>query len=63
MMQMNLPMRLRLRNTEQTCGFQSGGQVGGMVWESGLSRYKLLYTEWINKILLYSTGNYIQYLV
>ena len=31
MMQMNLPMRLRLRNTEQTCGFQSGGQVGGMV--------------------------------
>ena len=29
--------------------------------EFGTSRYKLLYKEWINKILLYSTGNYIQY--
>ena len=29
--------------------------------EFGTSRYKLLYIEWINKILLYSTGNYIQY--
>jgi len=28
----------------------------------GVSRCKLLYIEWINnKILLYSTGNYIQY--
>ena len=28
----------------------------------GLSRCKLLYTEWINnKALLYSTGSYIQY--
>ena len=31
-------------------------------WESGVSRGKLLYTGWINnKVLLYSTGNYIQY--
>ena len=31
-------------------------------WESGISRDKLLYTGWIdNKILLYSTRNYIQY--
>ena len=29
--------------------------------EFGTSRYKLLYKEWINKILLYITGNYIQY--
>ena len=30
--------------------------------EFGLSRGKLLYIEWINnKILLYSSGNYIQY--
>ena len=30
--------------------------------EDGISRCKLLYTEWIRtKILLYSTGNYIQY--
>ena len=31
-------------------------------WEFGISRCKLLYIEWINnKVLLYSTGNYIQY--
>ena len=29
---------------------------------AGVSRYKLLYTEWINnKVLLYTTENYIQY--
>ena len=33
-----------------------------MDWEFGISRCKLLYIEWINnKVLLYSTGNYIQY--
>ena len=33
-----------------------------MDWEFGISRCKLLYIEWINnKILLYSTGSYIQY--
>ena len=31
-------------------------------WESGTSRCKLLYIRWINnKVLLYSTENYIQY--
>ena len=35
---------------------------GGMEWESGVSRCKSLYREWINnKVLVYSTGNYIQY--
>ena len=35
---------------------------GVMVWEAGVSRCKLLYIGWINnKILLYSTENYIQY--
>ena len=35
---------------------------GGMEWEVGVSRCKLLYIGWINsKVLLYSTGNYIQY--
>ena len=40
-----------------------GEGVGGrMEWEVGVSRYKLLYIEWINnKVLLYSTENYIQY--
>ena len=30
-------------------------------WEFGIIRCKLLYIGWINKVLLYSTGNYIQY--
>jgi len=35
-----------------------------MDWESGVSRYKLVDIGWINKkVLLYSTGNYIQYSV
>ena len=40
------------------------GAEGGMDWEFGISRCKLLilYIEWINnKVLLYSTGSYIQY--
>ena len=37
---------------------------GGMDLKFGVSRCKLLYIEWINnKVLLYNTGNYIQYLV
>ena len=33
-----------------------------MDWEFGISRYKLLYVEQINnKVLLHSTGNYIQH--
>ena len=37
------------------------GGGGGMDWEFGISRCKLLYIEWLNnKVLLYSTGNYIQ---
>ena len=35
---------------------------GGTDWEFGISRYKLLYIGWLdNKVLLYSTGNHIQY--
>jgi len=31
-------------------------------WEFGVTRCKLAHTGWIsNKVLLYSTGNYIQY--
>ena len=34
---------------------------GGMDWEFGISRCKLLYIGWINKkVLLYSTGDDIQ---
>ena len=31
-----------------------------MDWELEVGRRKLLHLEWINKILLYSTGIYIQ---
>ena len=38
------------------------GAGGGMEWEVGVSRCKLLYIEQINnKVLPYSTENYIQY--
>ena len=31
-------------------------------WEFGINRCKPVYVEWINKkILLYSTGNYVQF--
>ena len=59
-----LQNKLTHRHREQTCGCQGGGGVGGrgMEWEFGVSRCKLLHLEWINhKVLLYSTGNYIQY--
>ena len=39
-----------------------GGNRGGKDCEYGINRDKLLYIGWINnKVLLYSTGNYIQY--
>ena len=38
------------------------GGEGGKDREFGINRCKLLYIGWINnKVLLYSTGNYIQY--
>ena len=38
------------------------GVGGGMDWEGGVSRCRLLYMEGINsKVLLHSTENYIQY--
>ena len=40
------------------------GAGGGKDWEFGISICKRLYIGWINnKVLLYRTGNYIQYLV
>ena len=38
------------------------GGERGMDWEFGVGRCKLLHLEWINnKVLMYSTGNYVQY--
>ena len=59
MTQMNLsPIQKQThRHREQTCGCQGRQAMRGMNWEFGVSRYKLLHTEWINKVL-HSTGNY-----
>ena len=43
-------------NKEETWG-------GKINQESGINRYTLLYIKQINKNLLYTTGNYIQYVV
>ena len=46
---------------EQTYGFQWWGRRG-VDGEFGAGRCKLLHFEWIsNEVLLYSTGNYIQF--
>ena len=44
-------------------GYTGRCQGRGDWWrdEGGVSRCKLLYIEWMNKVLLYSTENYAQY--
>ena len=66
MAQMTLPTNLKWthRYREQACGCQ--GEGGGEEKDRGFgnSRCKVLYTGWKNhKVLLYDTGNYIQYLI
>ena len=54
--------RNRHTNIENRLVVAKGGGRGGMDWEFGISRCKLLHIliEWINnKVLLHSTGNYI----
>ena len=52
----------RLTDIENRLAVAKGvGGGGGEDWEFGISRYKLLHIGWMNnKVLLYSTGNYIQ---
>ena len=61
----NEPMKQkRITDTENRAVVAKGEGAGGqMEWKVGVSRCKFLYTEWINKVLLYSPGNYIQYSV
>ena len=64
MTQINIPTEQKQthRYREQTCGCQGGEGGGGKDWELGITRCKLLYIGWIkNKVLLYSTENYIQH--
>ena len=59
----HLLKRSRLTDIKDTLVAASGEGGGGVLdWEFGVSRYKLLYIEWINsKVLLCSIGNHIQY--
>ena len=58
-----LQNRNRLTDRENTLVVAKGEEGGGgMDWEFQIRRCKLLCLGWINnKVLLYSTGNYIQY--
>ena len=48
--------------TQKTVIAKGAQGQGGIKWAFGVIRCKLLYIEWINnKVLLYSTGKYIQY--
>ena len=60
--QMNLSMKQIHGHRGQIYGCEEGGAKIGMEWEVGVSRCKLLCIGWINKVLLYSTGNYIHIL-
>ena len=52
------------KHRKQIYGYQLGKEGGGINQEFRINRYILLYTKQINnKDLLYSTGNYIQYLI
>ena len=54
--------RSRLTDVGTDLWLLGAGGGEGMDWEFGVSRCKLFYIGWINnKVLLYSTGNYIQY--
>lgn len=65
--QMNLPAEQKQTKTQRTdLWLRRGreGERGERDWEFGISRCKLLYIEWINNnVLLYSTGNHIQYCI
>ena len=65
MAQMNLSTKQKETLTDienRLVGAKGKGGGGGKDWEFGISRYKLVCIGWINnKVLLYSTGNYIQY--
>ena len=64
MTQMNISMKQKQTTDIENRPVVPRGRRGwgGMDWECGISIFKLVYIGWINnKILLYSTGNYIQH--
>ena len=63
---MNISMKQKQthRHREQMCGCQGEGGWQREGLGVGISRRKLVYVGWIyDKVLLYDTGNYIQYAV
>ena len=57
--ELNYKIETGLTDIEDGLGVAEGE---GKDWEFGVSRRKQLYREWLNKkVLLQSTGNYIQY--
>ena len=55
-----LQNRSRLKDIENRLDLWLG--VGGTVWESGISRCKLIYIGWINtEVLTYTIGTHTQY--
>ena len=44
------------RDIENRLVVAKGEGVGGMDWEFGVSRYRLLHLEWINEVLLHRQG-------
>ena len=63
-MNMSMKQTQTHRHREETVVAKEEGRGGGKDWELGISRRNLLYIGWINnKVLLYSTGHYIQYLM
>ena len=63
MTQMNLSVKQKQNHRHKRLVLAKGERVEGeMKLEIGVSRYQLLFMEWINnKVLLYSTENHIQY--
>ena len=60
--QLSINIQNRLTDTENRLGIaKEKRERGGMDWEFGVSRCKLLYLACLNKVQLYSTGNYIHY--
>ena len=58
---MNPLNRNKTRDIENRLVTAKWGVEEGRSGKFGISEWILVYTEWINKVLLYSTENYIKY--
>ena len=59
---MNLPTKIETGSGTEKNRVRVAEGWGGMAWEADMSRREPSHTSWIdNKVLLYSTRNYIHY--